>query len=37
MLEIGTLNFYSWQQVEDDEQEDCSGCAGERRGTDGGT
>lgn len=31
VLEIGTLNFYSWQQVEGDEQRDCSGCAGERQ------
>lgn len=31
-LEIGTLNFYSWEQVEDDEQKACSGCAGERQG-----
>lgn len=31
VLEIGTLNFYSWQQVEGDERRDCSGCAGERQ------
>lgn len=23
MLEIGALNFYSWQQVEEYEQKDC--------------
>lgn len=37
VLEIGTLTFYSWQQVGDDEQKDCAGCAGERQDTEDGT
>lgn len=37
VLETGTLNFNSWQQVEDDAEEDCSGCAKERQDAGGGT